>query len=117
MTINAFHPDYIATHYPNFLKDFRTQEANKKAAATLSRYVTKKRQTKPSHGTLFGISEKVKAVTAPAHLHRPKGQINTKAEQSKSMSEVIKELGDLLNRTEYHTYSRAGTSKRKKIPN
>ena len=71
--MNAFDPEYIATYHPDFLKDFRTHEANKKAAATLSKYVTKKRQTKPSHGTLFGMSEKIKVVTAPKHLHRAKG--------------------------------------------
>lgn len=86
--INAFHPDYIKTHEPNFMKDFRTHEANRNAAAAVSNYVTKKRRTTPSHGTVFGISEKVKAVTAPAHMHRPKA-VN-------------------LNPTEYHTYSKAG---------
>ena len=88
MTINAFDPRYMATHEPNFMKDFRTHEANRNAAAAVSNYVTKKRRTTPSHGTVFGISEKVKAVTAPAHMHRPK---------------VVS-----LSRTEYRTYSRAG---------
>lgn len=91
--INAFHPDYIKTHEPNFMKDFRTHEANRNAAAAVSNYVTKKRRTTPSHGTVFGISEKVKAVTAPAHMHRPKAAS--------------------LNPTEYHTYSKAGMPKTK----
>ena len=88
MTINAFHPDFVKTHMPEFLKGFRTQEANRQSAAAVSSYVTKQRKVKPSHGTLFGISDKVVAVTTPAHMHRPK-TIN-------------------LNRTEYRTYSRAG---------
>jgi hypothetical protein len=89
--INAFHPDYMKTHMPDFMKDFRTHEANRNAAAAVSSYVTRQRKVKPSHGTVFGISEKVKAVTAPAHMHRPKAVD--------------------LNRTEYHTYSKAGMPK------
>jgi hypothetical protein len=91
MTIDAFHPDYMKTHEPNFMKDFRTHEANRQAAAAVSSYVTRQRKVKPSHGTVFGISEKVKAVTAPAHMHRPKAVS--------------------LERTEYHTYSKAGAPK------
>jgi hypothetical protein len=89
--INAFHPLFIKTHMPNFLKDFRTHEANRQAAAAVSSYVTKQRKVKPSHGTLFGISDKVTAVTTPAHMHRPKA-VN-------------------LDRTEYHTYAKAGMPK------
>jgi len=89
--INAFHPDFMKTHMPDFMKDFRTHEANRNAAAAVSSYVTRQRKVKPSHGTVFGISEKVKAVTAPAHMHRPKAVD--------------------LNRTEYHTYSKAGAPK------
>jgi len=93
MTINAFHPDFMKTYMPDFMKDFRTHEANRQAAAAVSSYVTKKRRTTPSHGTVFGISEKVKAVTAPAHMHRPKSR------------------EDMIKRTEYHTYSKAGAPK------
>jgi len=89
--INAFHPDFIKTHMPDFMKDFRTHEANRQAAAAVSSYVTRKRKTTPSHGTLFGISDKVTTVTTPAHMHRPK-----------SVS---------LERTEYHTYAKAGMPK------
>jgi hypothetical protein len=108
MTVNAFHPEYMKTHEPHFMKDFRTHEANRQAAAAVSSYVTKQRKVKPSHGTVFGISEKVKAVTAPAHMHRRKSPINTKAEQKKTMNEVRNELIDKLKQTPYRTYSRAG---------
>jgi hypothetical protein len=57
MTINAFHPDYIKTHMPDFTKEFRTHEARRQAAETLSEYVTTKRKTKPSHGSVTGISK------------------------------------------------------------
>ena len=29
MTVNAFHPDYIKTHEPDLMKDFRTHQANR----------------------------------------------------------------------------------------
>lgn len=29
MTLNAFHPDYIKTHEPDLMKDFRTHQANR----------------------------------------------------------------------------------------
>jgi hypothetical protein len=44
--INVFHPDYIKTHEPQLMKSFRTSEANRQVAETL----TKKRKTGPSHG-------------------------------------------------------------------
>ena len=52
--------------------------------------------------------------TAPAHLHRRINKLNTKAEQGKTMPEVKRELADLLKRTEYRTYSRAGAPKKAK---
>jgi len=113
MTVNAFHPEYMKTHEPNFMKDFRTHEANRNAAAAVSSYVTRQRKVKPSHGTLFGISDKVTSVTTPLHVHRPKSLIKTKAEQSKTMNEVRNELIDKLKPTPYLTYSRAGAPKNK----
>lgn len=50
MTINAFHPDYMQVHEPTFMKDFRTVEANRKAALTLSKHVTETRKVNPLHG-------------------------------------------------------------------
>ena len=32
--INAFHPDYIKTHEPDLMKNFRTNEANREVAIT-----------------------------------------------------------------------------------
>lgn len=79
--INAFHPEYMKTHEPNFMKDLRTHEANRQAAATLSNYVTKKRKKTPSHGTVFGIKRDL------------------------SMIEIHNEL---LDRKPFRVYSRAG---------
>lgn len=48
--INAFHPDYIKVHQPNLMQSFRTAEANRKAALTLSKHVTEQRKINPNHG-------------------------------------------------------------------
>lgn len=87
-TINAFHPDYIKTHEPTFMKEFRTFEANRQAAAALSAHVEVKRKTKPSHGTLYGISDKV----VDSHMMRPK--------------EMMKKSS--IEPREFHTYQKAG---------
>lgn len=70
--INAFHPKYIETYHPEFLTDLRVESRMKKNGQMLSQYVDKTRQTKPSHGTVFGISDKVTSVNVPAHMHRAK---------------------------------------------
>lgn len=56
--INAFHPDFIKTHYPDFMRSFRIDSRNKQAGQTLTEYVDKVRKKKPLHGTLSGISKK-----------------------------------------------------------
>jgi hypothetical protein len=106
--INAFHPDYMKTHEPNFMKDFRTSDANRQAAEAVSKYVTKQRKVKPSHGTVFGISDKVTAATAPAHMHRRPDGVKSSKPRKMPMADVKQELADLLKRTEFRTYSRAG---------
>lgn len=55
--INAFHPLFIQTHMPELLNTFRTHDARRESAETLSGYVTKKRKTTPLHGTVTGISK------------------------------------------------------------
>jgi hypothetical protein len=107
--INAFHPDYMKTYEPNFMKYFRTHEANRQAAATLSGYVEKVRQTKPSHGTLYGISKKV----LPDHI-KPKEMMSHKKGRALTMLEVHNDLADKLKRKEFHVYAKAGTPKEKK---
>lgn len=61
--INAFDPRYMATHEPDFMKSFRTHEANRQAAATLAKHVAKKRETNPAYGYVHGIS------VAPREFH------------------------------------------------
>ena len=55
--INAFHPLYMKTHEPDFMKDFRTVEANRKAAETLAKHVAKKRKVDPTYGYVHGVSK------------------------------------------------------------
>lgn len=108
--INAFHPDYMKTYEPNFMKEFRTHEANRQAAATLSEYVEKTRKKKPSHGTLYGISNKV----MPVHMSRPKEMMSRKKGREMTMGEITNELIDRLKKKDFYVYSKAGMPKGKK---
>lgn len=56
--INAFHPDYVKTHMPEFLTTLRTESRQTAAGQTLTNYVEETRKQKPMHGTLSGISNK-----------------------------------------------------------
>lgn len=79
--INAFHPDYVKTHMPEFLTDLRTESRQTKAGQTLSQHVEKKRETVPSHGTIHGISKN----PLPIHQMRPK-EMMVKRTQSQIMA-------------------------------
>lgn len=92
--VNAFHPDYVKTYMPGFLTDIRVESRQTKAGQTLSKYVDKTREKKPSHGTLFGISDKLVSTTAPAHMHRYK----------------LKQVSTSV--TEFHIYTKAGMPKK-----
>lgn len=61
--INAFHPLYMKTHEPDFMKSFRTHEANRRAAETLAKHVSEKRKENPAYGYVHGIS------VAPRDFH------------------------------------------------
>lgn len=56
--MNAFHPDYVKTYMPEFLKAIRLESKQTTAGQTLSAYVEETRKQKPLHGTLSGISRK-----------------------------------------------------------
>ena len=62
--INAFHPDYVKTYHPELLTQIRTESAQTRAGKTLSKHVTEKRKTKPTHGHIAGLS-KLEDVLAP----------------------------------------------------
>ena len=82
--INAFHPDYVKTHMPEFMTEVRTSARQEEAGKSVRNYLDKRRKTEPSHGTFFGMSDK---------------------EASMSPKEMM------LKPTEYHTYSKAGMPK------
>lgn len=101
--INAFHKDYVKTYEPTLMQQFRTASANKKASMTLTEHVEEVRKTKPSHGTVFGITEKAISV-APKEMMKRK----------KPAAEITEELIERLKPRSYHTYAKAGTPKGKK---
>jgi hypothetical protein len=55
--INAFHKDYMKIHEPDFMKSFRTHEANRRAADTLAKHVANKRKDDPTYGYVHGVSK------------------------------------------------------------
>jgi hypothetical protein len=61
-TINAFHPDFVKTHMPQFLTAVKTQNMQATVAANLSKSVTEMRKTKPSHGHITGMSTRESVV-------------------------------------------------------
>ena len=116
--INAFDPRYMETHEPEFMKAFRTHEANRQASATLSKYVERRRKTVPTHGTLFGISK----APVPAHLARPKDMLKPREfhvfQRAKSRSEIMSEIVAKKRETDknYGTVNRDGKNIPKKAP-
>lgn len=70
--INAFHPDYMKTHEPKFMQSFRTHEANRKAAETLAKHVSKKRKENPAYGYVHGVS-KIPLEMRPFHIYSRAG--------------------------------------------
>jgi hypothetical protein len=87
--INAFHPDYMKTYYPDFMKDFRTVTANQE-----ERKVKEPRKI---------IRKPRASVKIPKQEH-----IRSKSNQSMTMAEVKAEI---LKRTNFYTYSKAGAPK------
>jgi tRNA A-37 threonylcarbamoyl transferase component Bud32 len=86
--INAFHPDFMKTYYPDFTKEFRTTEANQAERK---------------------INEPRKVIKPPrASVKIPKTSINSKSQQRMTMEQVKEEI---LKRTNFYTYSKAGAPK------
>ena len=96
MTVNAFHPDYMKTHEPKFMDAFRTHEARRAAADTLSKHVEKKRKVDPTYGYIHGVK---------------KVPILMKSEQRKTMAEIHNEMTAVKT---FHIYTKAGNAK--KVP-
>jgi hypothetical protein len=78
-TINAFHPDYVKTYEPNLMKGFALQAQNSK---TITKEVEKRRAKNPTHGTLFGISNKVVSLKPTEYMtYSRAGTKNTTAKK------------------------------------
>lgn len=52
--MNAFHPDFIKTNYPDLMKDHITSS---RGSMAMTQYVEKKRLEKPDHGTIHGATK------------------------------------------------------------
>lgn len=81
--INAFHPDFMKTYYPDFTKEFRTVDANQKA-----------RLANP-------VKVKRKRVRVKKNYKVPK-EVKPRNEQ---LAEIKK---NILGVKYYHTFSKAG---------
>ena len=92
---------------PEFLASIRSTGVKEEAGKSVSKYVEKTRTTKPSHGTLFGISEKSASVA-------PKQMMRHKDGRAMTMLEVHNDLAEKLQRREFHIYAKAGAPKGKK---
>jgi hypothetical protein len=124
--INAFHPDFVKTHMPQFMSDIKTNSRQAGAGATLSKHVTKKRETTPSHGTVYGMSKVTRESSnlTPNQLHEfpktkkvQKGWQRTK-EREMTMEEIKEDLSAMqrakMASKEFHTLTKPVASKEKK---
>lgn len=73
--------------------NWRPQNIATKNSASMTNFVEKKRKTSPTHGTVYGMTDKETPI-APKRMKNPL-HILTKAEQNKTMLEVHNELVDL----------------------
>jgi hypothetical protein len=90
--INAFHPDFMKTYYPNFTKEFRTVEANREHRIA-THVKVKRKKAKPK------VNYKVPKQVIVARRDRPR---------SERLEEIKK---NILGVREYHTFARAGMPK------
>ena len=82
--------------------NWRPQNLATQNGKKLTDYVEKKRKTSPTHGTVFGMTEKDVSVAAPKRMKNPL-HILTKAEQNKTMLEVHNELVDMKAKKVHET--------------
>lgn len=78
--INAFHPDYVKTHMPEFVTSIRTTSMQQEAGRNVGKYLDNRRKDDPAHGTMFGLSKdkdpsidpkELMVTHRPPHMHRP----------------------------------------------
>ena len=85
--MNAFHPDYVKTHMPDLMKDFRTHAAN--------REVREEKKLKVNRKPL-------KTVTKSLSVKISKEQDRLNLAHKKAM---------MLNQKEFHIFNKAGMPK------
>ena len=68
MTINAFHKDYVKTHEPDLMKDFRTHAANREVREEQNLKVNRK----PLKTVTKSLSVKISKEQARLNLERRK---------------------------------------------
>jgi hypothetical protein len=74
--------------------NWRPQNIATKNSASMTNFVENKRKTSPTHGTVYGMTDKDSTVEASKRMKKPR-PILTKAEQNKTMLEVHNELVDI----------------------
>jgi len=87
MTVNAFHPDYVKTHMPDLMKDFRTHAANREVREEKKLRVSRK---------------PLKTVTRSLTVKVSKEQARLNLERKKQMTIAPKD---------FHIYQKAGMPK------
>lgn len=87
MTLNAFHPDYIKTHEPDLLKEFRTHQANREERVEKKLKVNK---------------APLKTVTKSLSVKISKEQARLDLERKKQMT---------IARKDFHIFNKAGMPK------
>jgi hypothetical protein len=92
--MNAFHPDFVDTYYPDLMKDFRTNDANREEREGKKLRVSKKP---------LKMLTKTLRVRTKNPLH-----ILTKEQQGMSMDEVRLELA--LKPKDFNYFSAAGAN-------
>jgi hypothetical protein len=84
--INAFHPDFMKTYYPDFTKEFRTVEANQKAR-------------------LANPVKKAKRIRKPKVNYKVPKEVKTRNDR---LAEIKK---NILGVKPFHTFAKAGMPK------
>lgn len=116
--INAFHKDFVKVHMPQFLTAVRTDNRQSQAGSSLSKHVTEKRKTVPSHGSLTGIS-KVQRETVPNQSFQDIRAFPKTRESQTSLRRgakmTIAQIAKELEPRQFYTYSKAGTANTTKV--
>lgn len=107
--VNAFHPDFVRTHMPEFMAHIKQQNKHELASQSMANLTIKKR--------IEGVKKPLHVMRAPEKLH-----IKSKENQNMTMAEVMNELAEIkqnklsakqridLAPREFNIYSRAGTA-------